>query len=136
MDISLVCIQPSDDASKEIDISWAGANNPLWYITQNQFTEIKGSKQSIGLTENPQPFITHHLTLFKGDVLYLITDGFADQFGGFKEKKFKYKSLQDLLFLNSNKPFKEQNIILSDSFNSWKGNLEQVDDVCIIGFQL
>lgn len=136
MDISLVCIQPSDDASKEIDISWAGANNPLWYITQNQFTEIKGSKQSIGLTENPQPFITHHLKLFKGDVLYLITDGFADQFGGFKEKKFKYKSLQDLLFLNSNKPFKEQNIILSDSFNSWKGNLEQVDDVCIIGFQL
>jgi serine phosphatase RsbU (regulator of sigma subunit) len=136
MDISLVCIHPSEASSSEITISWAGANNPLWYIKQNQFLEIKGNKQSIGLTENPQSFVTHHLTMHKGDTMYLITDGFADQFGGSKEKKFKYKSLQALLFENSTKPMKEQNIILSKSFNAWKGNLDQVDDVCIIGVQV
>jgi serine phosphatase RsbU (regulator of sigma subunit) len=136
MDISLVCIHPSDASSHEINISWAGANNPFWYIRQNQLLEIKGNKQSIGLTENPQSFVTHHVILHKGDTMYLITDGFADQFGGNKEKKFKYKSLQDLLLMNSSKPMKDQIIILSESFNTWKGNLDQVDDVCIIGIRV
>lgn len=136
MDISLVCIHPYDAFTNEINISWAGANNPLWYIKQNQFLEIKGNKQSIGLTDNPQSFATHHVTLRKGDIMYLITDGFADQFGGPKEKKFKYKSLQNLLFVNSGKPMKEQKTILHESFNAWKGNLDQVDDVCIIGIQV
>ncbi len=136
MDISLVCIHPSDASSNEINISWAGANNPLWYIKQSQFLEIKGNKQSIGLTENPQPFATYYVTLYKGDIMYLITDGFADQFGGPKEKKFKYKSLQNLLIVNSGKPMKEQHTLLSESFNTWKGNLDQVDDVCIIGVQI
>ena len=68
--------------------------------------------------------------------MYLITDGFADQFGGSKEKKFKYKALQNLLLVNSRKAMKEQHTILSESFNTWKGNLDQVDDVCIIGIQV
>lgn len=131
MDISLVAIN-----TISFDIMWAGANNSLLYVHQGDAFEIKADKQAIGKTDNPVPFNTHYFKLQKGDILYLFTDGFADQFGGEKGKKFKYKPLKEMLVSNSKHPLTEQKNLLEDRFEKWKGNLEQVDDVCVIGISI
>jgi serine phosphatase RsbU (regulator of sigma subunit) len=131
MDISLVSIN-----KKTLEVKWAGAYNPLWYISDGNIMELKADKQSIGRTDDPKPFTTHTLSLSKGDWLFLFTDGFADQFGGVKGKKFKYKPLQELLLKNSKLPPAAQYQALDETFTSWKGDLEQVDDICVIGIQL
>ena len=120
-------------------MQWSGANNQLLYIKNNgkELLEIKADKQPIGKTEYPKPFTSHILELQKGDIIYLMTDGYPDQFGGDKGKKYKYKQLEDLLLANSNKPLEEQkNNLSSQSFDNWKGALEQVDDVTIIGIKI
>jgi len=131
MDISICCIDTKTRA-----VTWSGANNPLWYFLNNEFHEIKANKQPIGLTDDPQPFTKHELQLAKGDTLYLFTDGYADQFGGPKGKKFKYKQMQEILMNNYHLPLSETEKALREAFYSWKGELEQVDDVCIIGIRL
>ncbi|MDP2387883.1 MAG: SpoIIE family protein phosphatase [Bacteroidota bacterium] len=131
MDISLIAIEKETKK-----VFWSGANNPLWYITENELKEIKPNKQPIGKTDQPVPFTTHEINHIQGTVFYLFTDGYADQFGGEKGKKFKYKQLQATLVDNKHLPLKEQADILKQKFVQWKGNLEQVDDVCVIGFRL
>ena len=95
--------------------------------------EIKGDKQPIGKYANPQPFNSYKIQLKKGDIIYLTTDGFQDQFGGDKGKKFKASSLKSVLLQNSAEPMKMQLQILENELETWRGNLEQVDDVCVIG---
>jgi len=90
----------------------------------------------VGIGERKQDFTLHTLDYKKGDTLYLYTDGYADQFGGPKGKKFKYKPLNEMLIANSSKSLQEQSKELQQTFSSWKGNLEQVDDVLIIGIKL
>ncbi len=136
MDISLISINKSTSSDNKITLQWAGANNPLWYYSESEMKEIKANKQPIGKTDQPLPFTTHKLSLSKGDSIYLFTDGYADQFGGPKGKKFKYKQLNDLLFANVSKTSNEQKEILENNFLNWKGDLEQVDDVCIIGIRV
>ncbi len=133
MDISLCGINTHTNK-----MQWSGANNQLLYIKNKgtELLEIKADKQPIGKTEYPKPFTSHTLELQKGDTIYLMTDGYPDQFGGDKGKKYKYKQLEDLLLANSNKPLEEQKNILSQSFDNWKGKLEQVDDVTIIGIKI
>jgi tetratricopeptide (TPR) repeat protein len=132
MDISLVAI-----SQKQLAISWAGAYNPLWIIPAGEgIIEVEPDKQPIGKTDNPKQFSTHKLSLKKGDILYLFTDGYADQFGGPKGKKFKYKQLQEKLLAISNRPMVEQKKELETEFDKWKGSLEQVDDVLIIGIRV
>ncbi len=133
MDISLCVIN-----QKTYEVAWAGANNPLWYINENEeeLKEITATKQPVGKTENYKSFTTHAFNLAKGAMLYLFTDGYADQFGGPKGKKFKYKQLADLILANRKLPMREQCKILENTFVSWKGNLDQIDDVCIIGLKL
>jgi tetratricopeptide (TPR) repeat protein len=116
--------------------TWAGANNSLWIIRDKNIIEFKSNKQAIGFNENALPFTTQEIEVLKGDLLFLYTDGYADQFGGDKGKKFKYKQLQQSLVAISHLPLDEQQIIIEKSFNEWKGNLEQVDDVCIIGIRI
>jgi len=130
MDISLLVIN-----TKSNTYQWSGANNPLWYLQNKNIKEITADKQPVGLSENPRPFTTHSLNLNKGDTLFLFTDGYADQFGGLKGKKFKYKQLQDILVTESNNLAETKNI-LTRKFHDWKGKLEQVDDVCIIGIRI
>lgn len=132
MDISLMRIKTDGT----IEVQWSGANNPLLYISNNELKEIKPDKQPIGKTDNPLPFTTHNVHLYKNDIVYLMTDGYPDQFGGNKGKKFKYKQLEAQLLANVAKPLAEQKSILAQSFEDWKGNLEQVDDVTIIGIKL
>ncbi len=141
MDISLVRIKKSkaqDSKEEKIVIQWSGANNPLWYISSaapTELIEVKANKQPIGKTDNPISFTSHVLQLNQGDILYLMTDGYADQFGGPKGKKYKYKALEEKLIATSYLSLKEQHEELTNSFNRWKGNLEQVDDVTIIGIK-
>lgn len=131
MDISLLCID-----SKNKNIFWSGANNPLWYIQDAELKEIKPDKQPIGKTDNPKPFTTHQIEYRENSTFYLFTDGLADQFGGPHGKKFKYKQLSDLLVKNNEQPQRKQAEIINKSFLEWKGELEQVDDICVIGIKI
>ena len=131
MDISLLCID-----SKNKSITWSGANNPLWYIQHDELKEIKADKQPIGQTDYPKPFMTHQIEYIENTTFYLFTDGLADQFGGPKGKKYKYKQLQDILIKNGQLPLKNQLTEIELSFNQWKGELEQVDDVCVIALKI
>ena len=131
MDISLLCI----DLKNKI-VFWSGANNPLWYIQDNELIEIKADKQQIGKTEYPKPFTTHQIEYKINTTFYLFTDGFADQFGGPKGKKFKYKQFSELLVTNTNLTQQQQAETIDKAFEDWKGNLEQVDDVCVIGIKI
>ena len=128
-------------------LQYAGANNPLWIIkpisnnlkpqTSNfELIEVKPNKQPIGKVDNLQPFTNHTIELQKGDAIYIFTDGFADQFGGDKGKKFMYKPFKELLLSIQDKTMDEQKMVLEQHFESWKGSLEQVDDVCIIGVRI
>lgn len=139
MDISLLCID-----RKNKKISWSGANNPLWYLRplnkenelENKLIEIKGDKQPVGKTEEPKPFTTHHIEYQENAIFYLFTDGLPDQFGGVNGKKFKYKQFSEVLNRNYNLPMIDQLNMLNKTFDDWKRNLEQTDDVCIIGIKV
>ncbi|MES2763038.1 MAG: tetratricopeptide repeat protein [Bacteroidota bacterium] len=141
MDISLLKIRSnaSERSDKNVvELQWSGANNPLWLIKKDTLLleEIKADKQPVGKFEERKDFHTHHLSLQKGDRLYLFTDGYADQFGGPKGKKFKYRQLEELLISTVNLSLSDQKLALEKAFTSWRGNHEQVDDVCIIGITL
>ena len=131
MDISLCCIN-----TKTNEVQWSGAYNSLWYIQNGAIHEVSADKQPIGKNDKPVPFNTHKLNLQKGDTLYLFTDGYADQFGGPKGKKFKYKQMEELLLANASKPMDEQKDVLENTLEKWKGTLEQVDDILIIGIRV
>jgi tetratricopeptide (TPR) repeat protein len=125
-----------------IQLQWAGAYNSLWYIADGKVIEIPADKQPIGKTDNPKPFTTHTITLNppsegrEAATIYLFTDGYADQFGGSKGKKFKYKQLQELLSANWQMSMQEQKKLLENTLESWKGNLEQVDDILVMGIRI
>ena len=129
MDISICTLQGNT-------LKWAGANNPLWIIRNNEFIEYKPNKQHIGKIENPKPFITHTIELMKDDTLYIFTDGYQDQFGGQNGKKFKSSKLKELLISIQDKNMDEQQEIINQTFELWKGNSQQIDDVCIIGVRI
>lgn len=149
MDISL-CV--FDVESKKV--KYAGANNPLWIIRNQDFLtldqkenrstffgekyaliEFKPNKQPIGWYNHMVPFETKEIELLEGDQLYLFTDGYADQFGGTKGKKLKYKNLKQILLNHADKDCKEQMKELKAFLINWIGDLEQIDDICIIGIK-
>lgn len=131
MDISLLCVDKDNQK-----IYWSGANNPLWFIEEGSLKEIKANKQPIGKTDSPKPFTSHIIPYVPGNIFYLFTDGFADQFGGPKGKKFKYKQLEETFLTISNESLNKQSEQLQKIFENWKGALEQVDDICIIGIKM
>jgi serine phosphatase RsbU (regulator of sigma subunit) len=120
------------------ELVYAAANNPLWIVDHaGKFTEYRADKQPVGIsTENVKQFNQQRVMLNKGDAIYAFTDGYADQFGGPKGKKFKYKPLLELMVSNHDKTMSAQKQILKARFEEWKGELEQVDDVCIIGIRI
>jgi serine phosphatase RsbU (regulator of sigma subunit) len=132
MDIALCSL----DREKN-KLYFSGANNPLYFIRRGELKEIKGDKFPIGETEpgNKNNFTQHELDLLKGDSIYIFSDGYADQFGGPKGKKFKYKQLQELLLSIQQHTMDEQLLILEKTINDWKGDLEQVDDILVIGLR-
>ncbi len=144
MDISLIAMDKAFLNTPKKQVEWAGANNSLLYIKENQIVETKANKQPIGQVDNPVPFKTHVIELNEGDCLYLYTDGFADQFGGPKGKKFKRRPLNELLasisHLLPEKQVQELNLAYenwrtSDNERGEKCEFDQVDDICIIGIK-
>ena len=115
---------------------YAGAHNPLWIVREGELIEIKADKQPIGKFDSSQSFTTHAFELKKGDTIYIFSDGYVDQFGGEKGKKFKTKALRELLLSVQHKPMEEQQQMIDDAYENWKGKHEQVDDVCIIGVRI
>jgi serine phosphatase RsbU (regulator of sigma subunit) len=134
MDISLCCL--SKNISGKTELKWAGANNPFWLIQKGTLKEITATKQPIGATENPTPFVTHSVEYFKGDAFYLFSDGYADQFGGPKGKKLKYKQMLEYILGIQDKAMPDQEKFLDERFEEWKSNLAQIDDVLVIGVKL
>lgn len=129
MDGILVCFEKGN-------LNYAAANNAPLVISDNQIVEFPKDKMPVGAGERNASFNLHDLNVKKGDVLYLYTDGFADQFGGEKGKKFKYKQLNELLLSISQLPLTQQKQKLESAFENWKGNLEQVDDICVVGIRI
>ena len=131
MDIALCTLN-----TKTNKLIFAGANNGLYLIRKGELTQYKPDKQPIGKYDDAKPFTKHDIDLEKEDVIYTFSDGYADQFGGPKGKKFMYKKFRDLLLETHQKPMPEQHQILINTFENWRGKLEQVDDVCLIGFRI
>lgn len=137
MDCSL-CIY--DMSNKKLQI--AAANNPVWVARPTnggtyELIDIKPDKMPVGKHDKQNtPFSQHEIELKKGDVIYTLTDGFPDQFGGPLGKKFMSKNLRELLLKNAHKPMHEQKDILLTTFVGWVSDLEQIDDITIIGVRI
>jgi serine phosphatase RsbU (regulator of sigma subunit) len=133
MDISLLRIN-----LKSGEVLWAGANNPLWILRKEseQIEEIKPDKQPVGFVDDPKPFTNHYTHIVKDDSLFIFSDGYPDQFGGEKGKKFKYSNFKDMLVSIRALSLSGQKEYLQNHFDSWKGDQEQVDDVCVIGIRI
>ena len=133
MDISLCSLN-----TKTNELQFSGANNPFWLIRENatEVKELKADKQPIGNFEKAVPFSNKTIKLNPRDSFYIFSDGYADQFGGEKGKKFKYKPFKELLLSICKEPLDKQKELLDKHFEQWKGNLEQIDDVCVIGVKI
>jgi serine phosphatase RsbU (regulator of sigma subunit) len=147
-------------------LEWAGANNPLWVVRRSlrgvpsaigttkqsqsseeiasgftslrndELNEVKPDKQPIGKFDNKKPFTNHSIQLQKGDTIYMFTDGYADQFGGEKGKKYSKKAFRELVISIAHLPLQQQREALYNAHLQWRGNNEQVDDICIIGVRV
>lgn len=115
-------------------LSFSGAFNPVYIVRNNSLKELQGDKMPVGIApDEEKSFTNQYLDLENNDLIYLFSDGFADQFGGPQGKKYKYKPFRQLILKISNLSFHEQKLRLSDTFNDWKGNLKQLDDVLVLG---
>ncbi|MBK9284589.1 MAG: SpoIIE family protein phosphatase [Sphingobacteriaceae bacterium] len=132
----LICFEKTINSATPVKLTYAAANNAPILLSRDVINELSCDKMPVGKGPKTSHFGLFELNYQKGDVLYLYTDGYADQFGGPKGKKLKYKTLNELLKSNCREDAKSQKIKLQNYFNNWKGKLEQVDDVCLIGIKL
>lgn len=152
MDVAFCAINYST-----LKLYFAGANNPVYIVRKAEelaetaeasvtsyevaneeriLIEIKGDKKPIGSYESEDPFNDKSFQLKQGDMVYVFSDGYPDQFGGPKGKKLKYSVFKQLLVENSHSPVNVQKEFLDNYFEEWKGDLEQLDDVCVIGVRV
>lgn len=133
MDVSLVKYN-----KKTRVVEYAGAFNPLYYVRNGEMNVLRGNRFPIGIFDGDQikAFDNHEFQLEKGDTFYIFSDGYVDQFGGSLNKKFKYKPFREMLLQLSEYEFSEQKEKLHQRLVDWKGQNEQIDDICIIGFSL
>lgn len=118
-------------------LTYSNANNNFYIIRDNELIVSKSNKMPVGAGHSSDKlFEAYELEIKKGDLVITLTDGYADQFGGQKGKKFKYKQLEELLFSNAHLPLKDIKTKLNESIELWRGGLEQVDDICIIGIKI
>lgn len=120
------------------ELQYAGANNPLWIIRKGaeEVEETKADKQPIGKYGEEKPFTNHSIKLEKGDSLYIFSDGYPDQFGGEKGKKYKSGKLKRFLLSIQDKDMRTQRQLMTEEFENWRGEIEQIDDVCVIGVKV
>lgn len=130
MDMALICFNKSNQI-----LEFAGAFNPLWLVRNNEIHEIKADRYSIGrsTTNIEKTFTNHEIQIEKGDFVYFFSDGYADQFGGESGKKFMAKPMKNLILFIQDQPPEKQKEILEDTIEAWRGDIDQVDDILIIG---
>jgi len=116
-------------------LKFAGANNPVVIVRDNQIIELEGDKQSIGFQEEYLDFVSQEIKVRSGDCVYLFSDGYKDQFGGSKQKKFKYGNFKDLLLRCTTIPSEDRKSFIQNHFSDWTATCEQVDDVCLLGIE-
>ncbi len=132
MDISLAVIDFS-----QLKLQYAGANNPAYLVSNGVLTILPADRMPIGIHEHfNKPFTNQYASLNKGDMLYLFTDGFIDQFGGPNDQKFRSKRFQQLCLAVHNKPTTEQLYLFEKTIDEWMGYRDQVDDIAIIGIRI
>jgi len=133
MDIALCKLDTNSNT-----LQYSGAYNPLWILREgaNEIEEIKADRQAIGKVDNPIPYKTHHVNLSNGDTIYIFSDGFADQFNGNTGKKMMRRGFKKLLVSMKNQTIEDQLKSINSHFFDWKGESEQVDDVCLIGVKI
>ena len=132
MDISLCIIN-----RKNLSINFAGAYNPLILIRNNELIKFKGDRMPIGIFINKDvSFSDYKIEIQKGDIVYIFSDGYQDQFGGIEKKKFLSRNFYNLLLRISTQPLQIQREILEDTLNKWQGSEPQVDDIMVIGFKI
>jgi serine phosphatase RsbU (regulator of sigma subunit) len=137
MDLTLMVID-----KKEMKLVYSAANHTFYIIRKNNdggfvLKQFKGDKQPVGIYgEKLKPFSQTEVELQKGDIIYTFSDGYADQFGGPDGKKFKYKQLQEILIKIAGLSLSEQQIHLDKTITNWKGNLEQIDDITVVGIKI
>jgi len=132
MDVSLCVLDQENN-----HLQYAGANNPLWIVRNDDVIEFKADKMPIGIHFGEErPFTNNDIALQKGDICYIFSDGYADQFGGTNAKKFKSVPFKKLILEISQLPMNEQQIRIEKAHLDWKGELQQVDDILVIGFKI
>ena len=130
MDMALCMID-----TETSELQFAGAFNPLYLIRNGELHEYKGDRQPIAIYENEISFTNHTINIQNNDIIYIFSDGFADQIGGPKDKKFKIQNFKQLLLEINANSMERQFEIIEKTFNDWKGNNEQLDDVLIVGMR-
>lgn len=131
MDLALCRINQS-----EMQLEYSGAHNPLWIVRNNEIIEYKANPQPIGKYFAREPFTNHSIQLEKGDSIYMFSDGFQDQFGGEKGKKYKAKPFQKFLISIQGESMEKQHDLINAEFERWCGSEQQIDDVCVIGVRV
>ncbi|PKP39350.1 MAG: hypothetical protein CVT98_02110, partial [Bacteroidetes bacterium HGW-Bacteroidetes-15] len=118
-------------------IEFAGANNPLVIIRDNEIIQIKGDKMPIGIhIKYDTPFTNNVMEYKKGDVIYTFSDGYPDQFGGPDERKFMIKNLKEMFLEIHKKPMAEQKEILLNTLLDWQGDTSRIDDIVVMGLRI
>lgn len=117
-------------------LEYAGAHNPLWIIRNGEIIETKANKQPIGKFDNLLPYTTNTFELEKNDTIYIFSDGYPDQFGGEKGKKYKSGKFKKFLLSIQEHSMEKQRELLDAEFENWRGSIEQIDDVCVIGVRI
>jgi serine phosphatase RsbU (regulator of sigma subunit) len=129
-----MCICLLDPESRSLQ--FCGANNPIWIISEGELTEVKADKMPVAVHEKMHPYTNHWFDLKKGDTFYIFSDGFADQFGGPAQKKFMSKNFKKILTDLQDKSMIEQGAELDRIFEEWRKDVEQIDDVTVIGVRV
>ncbi len=131
MDMALCVFNPGNR-----ELMYAGANNPLYHVRKKVLTEIKADKMPVGINAIEEDSFTNHTMQLKpGDTVYIFSDGYADQFGGPRNKKFKYGPLKELLIRISDQNMDDQKKELELEIDTWKGDNPQIDDILVFGIK-
>ncbi len=132
IDMALCIIDPEKQK-----LQFAGAHNPLYLIRNNKLKLIKGDRMPVSIHQNAhKPFTNHEMDIHEDDVVYIFSDGFVDQIGGPKHRKFMSRNFQELLLKIHHKPMDVQEQILEKTFHDWKGDYIQLDDILVIGMKM